>query len=81
MAIAASGLLATIELDATGLFGGTFDLTMSEVPGAPTELLRIVGQDVEAIGLTVNDGRVTVIPEPAGLGVFALAPLFRRRRA
>ncbi len=77
--IPVSGVLATIQIDATGITTGTFDLRMTSVLGADTRIY-----DGELIPLTLNQGQAitgsvrVVIPEPARLGVLiGLSILFR----
>ena len=73
------GIIATLEIDATGLTEGSFALTLSSVLGAPTELLS---PSATPIDLTVNDGQINIIPEPTSallLGVGGILLGSRRR--
>jgi hypothetical protein len=77
--IPVSGVLATIQIDATGITTGTFDLRLTSVLGADTRIY-----DGQLNPLSLNQAQAitgsvrVVIPEPAGLGVLiGLSILFR----
>lgn len=86
--VVASGLLGTVTFDTTGLFGGTWGLSMSQTSNGPTDFA-----DPDIL-LDITDGSIFIrggsqgedVPEPAttallGLASVALAGYLRRRRA
>ncbi|MEM6312454.1 MAG: hypothetical protein AAF743_00085 [Planctomycetota bacterium] len=78
----ADGKLATITVDTTGFFDGTFDLLLGDVLpflvlGGPYQTtFEFGGTEVPP---TIENGTITIIPEPT-LAAFALALLATRRR-
>lgn len=75
--VIADGLLATITLDTTGVFSGTYSLRLSDTLNGSTDFLG-----TPAI-FASEPGTLTIVPEPAGgvlLGTLSFA-LLRRRRA
>jgi hypothetical protein len=69
----ASGLLATVTIDTTGFFSGTYALNLKNTLNGPT--------DFATVPVTITDGFI-VVPEPAlsYLGWVGLLTLRRRRR-
>lgn len=71
VAIPSEGLLATITIDTSSAPPGTYNLVLSSVLGAVTELLDTT---VTPVPLTVNDGSITVaVPEPTTAGGLLIA--------
>jgi len=67
--VAADGLLATVTIDTTGFYYGTWDLRMEDTFNGPT--------DFAGIGATVLDGSITIqggvgVPEPASVALLLL---------
>lgn len=72
--VAASGLLATLTIDTTGFFGGSWPLELGATNNGPT--------DFALISASITDGTIS-IPEPAGMLLFffgATILLLARRR-
>ena len=67
--VTASGLLVTLSIDTTGAAPGTYDLLLSGTLWGDTELLD---QSADPISLTITNGTITVVPEPATLGLMGL---------
>jgi hypothetical protein len=83
--VPASGVLATLRIDTTGLNSGTFPLELTGVAnslGGFNTTLR--NDNGDPIPLTVNNGSIiVVVPEPGAgvlLGLVGLAALVRRGR-
>ncbi len=73
--VSADGLLATLVLDTTGVWSGTYDLKLSGTLNGPT--------DFGTIQPTITNGTIEIVPEPAsmillGLGGFAVVRKNRR---
>lgn len=80
--VSAEGLLATVWIDTTGFFDGSFDLVLSDTVNNPTNF----GSTDPDLTPTIVDGQITIVPEPAtmlslGLGGLALAMGRRHVRA
>ena len=74
----ASGTLATVTIDTTGLTTGTWTLTMMGTLNLDSSMIFSSGSP----SVSFVDGSVTVIPEPATmllLGLGAVAAVIRRR--
>lgn len=77
--VAADGLLATVILDTTGIYGGSFNLTTNTLNGPIS--FTTTGPDTVPNNIA---GTINVVPEPASMiliGLGAVAVLGRRRRA
>ncbi len=61
-------LLATVSFDSTGLSPGTWDLSLSGFEGANTRLLDRQGT---ALDVSIANGTLTVVPEPAASAAIA----------
>jgi len=77
-----SGLLATVRIDATGFTErATYNLTVSSfiANGSPVEtsLIDTLGDPVTP---TVNDGTITITPEPATFTLWAVSGVFALSR-
>ena len=74
--VLASGTLAWITLDTTGVTIGSWDLNISNTLNGDTDFATFPG------GVTLNDGSLSIIPEPASLVLIAagLGTLLIRRR-
>ena len=70
-----NGVLATIRINAAGLTEpATYNLIASAFdPNAGTTLLALIGNDIESVIPTVNDGTLTITPEPTTLAVWVIA--------
>lgn len=84
--VQASGLLATLTVDTSGVASGTFPLLLSGVAskfgGFTTDLTALVNSTVTPIPLTINNGSITVAaPEPTSLGALAVTGLLVLRRS
>ena len=87
--IAANGLLATLVIDTTGFFSGSWALSLNNTLSGPTDWAGSVFNGNPVTDPVIEDGSITIpnIPEPssivlcmfgvAGLGAVAI----RRRRA
>lgn len=67
----ANGLLATLTIDTTDVFAGSFPLSVgagSTILG-PTGFINGLGDTVSAI---ITDGSVTIVPEPASVATLVL---------
>ncbi len=76
--VPASGLLMTAYLDTTGFTGGTWNLAMKEtIDGTYSSNLG-----VSSFALDITNGSITIVPEPASLGLALLGGvmLLNRRR-
>ena len=79
----AQGRLATLMIDTTGFFGGTWNLSLSDVlPG-----LGPYDTNFAPTSATISNGSITVVPEPGTLAVLSTAGValligltWRRRR-
>lgn len=81
--INANGLLATITLDTTGLFAGTYDLKLAGTRNGDTNLGLEIG-GTETIEPAITNGQITVVPEPTSAPLLAAGGLVlsaRRRRS
>lgn len=83
----ATGVLAFITVDTTGIFFGSWPLSLTDpFIFGPTLLSKITGP-VDPAGYTLIDGSLNIVPEPSSvvMGLFAAAGLvavaIRRRRA
>ncbi len=65
--IPATGVLATIEVDTTGLKSGAFVLKLTSVLGASTVLFDGLANPVIPNNGQEIEGTLTVVPEPTGL--------------
>jgi len=74
--VAASGVLAHVTLDTTGIFGGTFSLSLTNPDLGPSDVALDPGHDVILV-----DGSIT-LPEPASavLALGAAGALWAARR-
>jgi hypothetical protein len=78
--VPAQGLLATVTIDTTGFFAGTWDLWMAPTLQGDSTLLD------SGIEVVIENGSINVIPEPSAVAVWSLlgiAGLFlvaRRRK-
>jgi MYXO-CTERM domain-containing protein len=86
--VAANGLLATLVIDTTGFFSGTWALSLNNTLGGPTDWAGSIFNGNEVPNPEIIDGSITIeIPEPTSIvmGMFGLAGLgavaIRRRRA
>jgi hypothetical protein len=80
VSIPESGLLATVYLDAAGLFSGTFDIALTSVLGVDTQLYDELGNPVPLNQGQPITGSVTlVVPEPASLFIWLALMLLIRR--
>lgn len=85
--VAANGVLATLYIDTTGFFSGTWALNLADTIGGPTDWAGSIFNGNEVPNPVITDGSITIVPEPtsvvmamfgvAGLGAVAI----RRRRA
>jgi hypothetical protein len=66
----ADGLLATLTLDTTGFFSGSWGLFLSDTLNGPT--------DFAGIEADIFDGSITIIPEPAAAILIPLCILLAR---
>lgn len=77
-----SDVLATVEIDATGVRSGTFDLRLTSVLGVDTQ---IYGADLSLVTLNQGQpitGTVNVfVPEPASIAWITLVVILGSRRA
>ncbi len=69
--IPSAGVLATIEIDTSGLTSGTFDLTLTSVMGTSTVLLDALANTVVPNQGQEIHGSVTIVPEPTSVWVWA----------
>ncbi len=78
--VPAQGLLATVTIDTTGFFAGTWDLWIAPTLQGDSTLLD------SGVEVVIENGSITVIPEPSAVAVWSLlgvAGLFlvaRRRK-
>lgn len=85
--VSANGLLATLVVDTTGFFGGSWLLTLANTFSGPTDWAGSIFQGNEVPNPDILDGSITIIPEPSSvvLAMFGVAGLgavaIRRRRA
>ncbi|MCK4626677.1 MAG: PEP-CTERM sorting domain-containing protein [Phycisphaerae bacterium] len=78
--ISANGLLAIFTIDTTGYTEGTWDFLLTGTNAGNT----IFGYGGNEVPMTVTNGSITVIPEPASLSILLLGAgwvLSRRRRS
>ena len=79
----ATGVLFTITVDVSGFSNGDeFDLKLSGTVDGDVEMLGDDGGDEITVTPTINNGKITITPEPATLSLLALGglALIRRRR-
>ncbi len=76
--ISANGLLAIFTIDTTGYTEGTWNLLLTGTNAGNT----IFGYGGNEVPMTVTNGSITVIPEPASLSILLLGAgwVLRRRR-
>ena len=77
----ADGLLATITVDTTGVFGGTYDLSLTGTRNGDTNFGFDSGDNL--IEPVVTNGQISIVPEPASALILAAGGgllLARRRR-
>lgn len=87
--VAANGLLATLVVDTTGFYGGTWALSLGATLSGPTDWAGSVFQGNFVPDPNIEDGSISIpiIPEPSSvvLAMFGVASLsavaIRRRRA
>lgn len=85
--VSANGLLATLVVDTTGFFSGTWSLSLGNTLAGPTDWAGSIFQGNEVPNPDILDGSITIIPEPSSvvLAMFGMAGLsavaIRRRRA
>ena len=89
MSLPDSGVLAIVEIDATGITSGTFDLVANEVTVSinqfsSTQVTEFFDSNVNSVPLTVQNGTVSIavpIPEPSSalLLLSGLCFAYRRR--
>jgi hypothetical protein len=88
--VSANGLLATLVIDTTGFFGGTWNLSLGATLSGPTDWAGSVfpgGGNHPVDDPQIEDGHISIIPEPSSvvLAMFGMAGLsavaIRRRRA
>lgn len=79
--IPSPGILATVQIDATGISSGTYEVRLTSVQGVNTQFFD--GQ-INSVPLNQGEeiiGSVTIVPEPAALLAWgALIPLLSGRR-
>ena len=63
--VAAAGLLATITIDTTGYFAGTFELRLFDTINGPS--------DFAGIDAAIDDGTITIVPEPGSRTLLCLS--------
>ena len=78
--VAAEGLLATVTIDTTGFFDGTWAFHIADTLNGATNFT-----DGGAIPGTLRDGSMTVVPEPSSIGLLlagscGLVIMARRRK-
>ena len=79
--VAADGLLATLTIDTTGVFAGTYDLKLAGTRNGDTDL-NLDSQN-NPIEPTITNGQINIIPEPASALLLAAGGgvlIARRRR-
>ena len=79
VSVTADGLLATVVLDTTGFFSGTFPLLMNGVLNFP-EIDGPYTSDFEGIVPTIVNGSITIVPEPTGVSLLLLTGALMARR-
>ena len=76
--VIAQGLIATITIDTTGFFSGSFPLMFKATNiGQDSYFLDTEGVELAP---TITNGAITIIPEPATLSLLALGGLAMIRR-
>lgn len=80
--VPSSGILATVEIDTTGITGGTYAVKLTSVSGISTEILDGLNSPVSLNQGQEITGSVTIIPEPVSLFTWGMVvmPLALRRR-
>lgn len=77
--VSADGLLATVLIDTSSFFEGSFDLVLSETVNSSTNF----GSTDPDLTPVIVDGQITIVPEPVtmlSLGIGSLALVVSRRR-
>ena len=83
--IGSQGLLATVTLDTTGIFSGSYAISAGGTFNGNFETQATAfSNGNNFIATTFTDGTINIVPEPASLGLLGVAIpalLLRRRRA
>ena len=90
--LVADGVLVKLIVDTTGFTNGTFDVSLANLPSnavfgqgslPDTELLGPIGNASPIAGIIINNGSITIVPEPSSilllLGLGTAAFSVRRR--
>lgn len=83
--VTASGLLATLVIDTTGISEGTWPLILANTLNGPTNWAGSVVNGQEVPEPIIIDGSISIVPEPSSIALAACAAIglcgiaFRRR--